>query len=231
MQEREVRLLFEKGYVAGANVVFNSAPGTYNIVLFLSEKNAPSAVLSAKRGGVRTFKTADAALSWCHEMGFDSVKVQFNYSVSELDPPQSASSTDILLIEDNEDDIVLTMRAFESHSISNNIVIKRDGEEALNYLFEICTDAKMLPGLILLDIHLPKVSGLEVLRKIRQHPHTRLIPVVILTTSDEARDVYEGYKCGTNSYLRKPVNFEAFVNIINQVGQYWLCYNVPPPAN
>jgi two-component system response regulator len=133
-------------------------------------------------------------------------------------------STDILLVEDNPDDEMLTLRALERNHIANEIVVARDGAEALDYLF----GAGVLPQVVLLDLKLPKVDGLEVLKRIRADERTCLLPVVILTSSDEDQDIAESYHLGANSYVRKPVNFGQFVETIGQLGLYWLVLNQPP---
>ena len=138
----------------------------------------------------------------------------------------------ILLVEDNADDEFLTIRALKKKNILNEVVVARDGAEALDYLFGSGknADAELprLPELILLDLNLPKVSGLEVLRKIRENDRTRLLPVVILTTSIEERDKIESYSLGANSYIQKPVDFEQFSDAILRVGVYWLVLNQNP---
>lgn len=136
----------------------------------------------------------------------------------------------ILLVEDNADDIELTKRAFNKNHIVNEIVVVRDGAEALEFLFHNKRDGRDLPQFILLDLKLPKVSGLEVLERIRQEPATALIPVVILTSSKQEEDRSAGYRLGVNSYVRKPVDFNEFVDAVRQVGLYWLVLNEPPPA-
>lgn len=139
----------------------------------------------------------------------------------------------ILLVEDNESDEALTLRALKKNHIGNRVVVVRDGAEALDFLF--CKrayadrDPQDVPQLILLDLKLPKVDGLEVLRRIRADERTRLLPVVILTSSNQDRDRVEGYRNGANSYIRKPVDFEQFADAIRQLGLYWLVLNEPPP--
>jgi two-component system, response regulator len=133
----------------------------------------------------------------------------------------------ILLVEDNPDDVELTLRAFKKSNIANEIVVARDGEEAVEKLF----GAKAItPTLVLLDLKLPKIDGLEVLRRIRTDEKTRLYPVVILTSSKEESDLIQGYKNGANSYIRKPVDFEQFVEAVQSMGLYWLVLNEPPPT-
>jgi two-component system, response regulator len=139
----------------------------------------------------------------------------------------------ILLVEDNSDDVALTLRAFQKNNISNKIVVAGDGVEALDYLYAkgkyAQRDEKDLPVLVLLDLKLPKIDGLEVLQRIRQNEFTKLLPVVILTSSTEEKNVIEGYKLGANSYIRKPVNFNDFQQVIKVLGLYWLVWNEPPP--
>ena len=140
----------------------------------------------------------------------------------------------ILLVEDNPDDEELTLRALRKNNISNELVVVRDGVEALDYLFgtgaHAGREAADLPQVVLLDLKLPKVGGLEVLRQIRADKRTSLQPVVILTTSDEDHDVVAGYQLGVNSYIRKPVDFEEFIEAVRQLGLYWLVLNIPPPS-
>jgi two-component system, response regulator len=131
----------------------------------------------------------------------------------------------ILLIEDNPDDERLTIRALRRSNIANPILVARNGEEALTMLFS----ANPLPSVVLLDLKLPKIDGLEVLRRIRAHPPTRLLPVVVLTSSSEERDIVESYSLGANSYVRKPVGFEQFTEAVRQLGLYWAVINQPIP--
>ena len=139
----------------------------------------------------------------------------------------------ILLVEDNPDDVELTIRAFRKNNIGNKVIVARDGVEALDYLFgtgaHAAKNLKELPVVILLDLKLPKIDGLEVLKRIRQDEVTRLLPVVILTSSVEEKDKLNGYKLGANSYIRKPVQFDQFVEAIKHLGLYWLVWNEPPP--
>ncbi|MGH8503651.1 MAG: response regulator [Gammaproteobacteria bacterium] len=140
----------------------------------------------------------------------------------------------ILLVEDNPDDEVLTLRAFEGNGLANKIVVTRDGAEALDYLFAIGRfadrDPAVVPTLILLDLKLPKVDGLAVLKRLRDDPRTCALPVVILTSSREEQDLVESYRLGANSYVRKPVDFDHFVEAARQLGLYWLVLNEPPPG-
>jgi two-component system response regulator len=139
----------------------------------------------------------------------------------------------ILLVEDNPDDEALTLRAFKKNNMKNKVVVVRDGEEALDFLFRRGAHAARnlaeIPEIILLDLKLPKIDGLEVLRQIRADPRTRLLPVVILTSSKEEQDMLEGYSQGANSYVRKPVDFNQFLEAVKQLGLYWLVLNEPPP--
>ena len=139
----------------------------------------------------------------------------------------------ILLVEDNPDDEALTLRALMKNNIMNKVVVAHDGVEALDYLFGTGAyagrDVSDLPQIVLLDLKLPKVDGHEVLRRIRANDRTRLQPVVILTTSNEDRDVISSYQLGANSYIRKPVDFDQFMEAVRQLGLYWLVLNVPPP--
>ena len=137
----------------------------------------------------------------------------------------------ILLVEDNADDEALTLRAFAKNKITNPVTVVRDGAEALDYLFRAGPYAGISgerPQVVLLDLKLPKIDGLEVLRRIRADPRTAVLPVVILTSSKQESDVVEGYRSGCNSYVRKPVNFDQFVEAARQLGLYWLLLNEPP---
>jgi CheY-like chemotaxis protein len=140
----------------------------------------------------------------------------------------------ILLVEDNPDDEALTLRALKKNDIQNQVVVARDGAQALEYLFGTGErkerDPEVSPQLVLLDLKLPRVDGLEVLRRIRADERTRLLPVVILTSSKEQRDLVEGYGYGANSYIRKPVDFGQFVEAVRQLGLYWLVLNETPLA-
>ena len=139
----------------------------------------------------------------------------------------------ILLVEDNPDDEVLTLHALKKHNIGNKIYVARDGAEALDFLF--CQnqyanrDPNEMPQLVLLDIKLPKMDGLEVLRRLREDERTSLLPIVILTSSKEQQDLVQAYKNRANSYMRKPVDFTQFAEAVQQLGLYWLVLNQPPP--
>ena len=138
----------------------------------------------------------------------------------------------ILLVEDNPDDVELTLRAFRKNNIANKVIVATDGVEALEYLF--CRgpyadrDPQDCPRLVLLDLKLPKMDGLQVLGHVRADERTKLLPVVILTSSKEEQDMISGYKCGANSYVRKPVDFNKFVEAVHQIGLYWLLINESP---
>lgn len=141
-------------------------------------------------------------------------------------------SRTFLLVEDSPDDAELTMRAFEKSRLVNEVILARDGQEALDYLFgtgaHAGRDLSLMPELVLLDLKLPKLSGLEVLRRLRQDPRTRRQPVVVLTSSNEEQDIITSYDLGANSFVRKPVDFEQFLEAARQLGLYWLVLNSPP---
>jgi CheY-like chemotaxis protein len=140
---------------------------------------------------------------------------------------------EILLVEDNPDDIELTLHALRQEKVANHIEVVRDGEEALDFLF--CRGPyaqrsfERAPRVVLLDLKLPKVDGMEVLREVKKDPRTKAIPVVILTTSRDESDVVNGYQLGANGYVQKPVDFDSFRNLVKQLGLYWLVVNEPPP--
>lgn len=143
-------------------------------------------------------------------------------------------SKTILLVEDNFDDVTLTLRALKKNNIVNEVHVARDGAEALDFLFRTGTqegrDLASVIALVLLDLKLPKIDGLEVLRRLRSDDRTKLLPVVILTSSKEEQDLIQGYALGANSYIRKPVDFDKFTEAIRQLGLYWLVLNEPPPV-
>lgn len=143
------------------------------------------------------------------------------------------TSRTILLIEDNPSDEALTLRALRKHGVANEVMVARDGAEALDVLFltgdHAGRDPEDTPALVLLDLNLPKIGGLDVLKRIRADERTKLLRVVILTSSDEERDLLAGYESGANSYVRKPVEFGEFADAVQQLGLYWLILNAPPP--
>jgi CheY-like chemotaxis protein len=139
---------------------------------------------------------------------------------------------EILLVEDNPNDVELTLRAFKKHNLSNKVHVVNDGEAALDFIF--CTgayrnrDFQKPPKIILLDLKLPKIGGKEVLQRIKSDERTKIIPVVVMTSSQEEKDVFESYRLGVNSFVIKPVNFEKFVNTVAELGLYWMVINNPP---
>jgi CheY-like chemotaxis protein len=139
----------------------------------------------------------------------------------------------ILLVEDNPDDEALTLRALKKHKVANDVVVARDGVEALEYLFgegaHAGRDTSLQPQVVLLDLNMPRLSGLEVLDRIRSDARTRLVPVVVLTSSKQEEDMVSSYAKGANSYVRKPVDFAEFAHAVQQLGIYWLLVNQPPP--
>ncbi len=138
----------------------------------------------------------------------------------------------ILLVEDNPDDVRLTQRAFKKNNIANEMVVANDGIAAVDYLLNACAshaDSPALPAVILLDLKLPKMDGLEVLKRIRANEQLKRLPVVILTSSKEEQDILKSYDLGANSYIRKPVDFDQFSDAVRQLGLYWLVLNEPPP--
>jgi two-component system response regulator len=141
----------------------------------------------------------------------------------------------LLLVEDNPSDEKLTVRAFQKSGVRNEIVVVRDGAEALDYLFATGTykgrDASILPAVVLLDLKLPKIDGLEVLRRVRENERTKCVPVVILTASKEHEDIASGYSLGANAYVRKPVDFAEFAEAAKTLGLFWLLLNEPPPES
>lgn len=144
------------------------------------------------------------------------------------------NSKHILLVEDNPSDVKLTKRALEQNRITNKLIVAEDGQEALDYLFAIGRyagrDARDLPSVVLMDLKLPRIDGLEVLKEIRANEHTKRIPVVILTSSDQEQDLIASYDLGANSYIRKPVDFHQFTEAVRNLGLYWLLLNEPPPV-
>jgi CheY-like chemotaxis protein len=144
--------------------------------------------------------------------------------------PLSAADKTILLVEDNRDDADLTMRALRKHGLTSQIVHARDGVDALEQLFGTDKQPPLRPHLMLLDLKMPRIDGLEVLRRLRADERTRLVPVVIMTSSNEESDLVEAYRLGANSYIRKPVDFVQFTDAVRTLGVYWLVLNVMPPG-
>lgn len=138
----------------------------------------------------------------------------------------------ILLVEDNPDDEALALRAFKKLNISNEVIVARDGVEALDYLLgaDPATERPLLPAVILLDLKLPRIDGLQVLQRIRENDRTRILPVVILTSSREEQDMVQGYNLGANSYVRKPVDYNQFVQAVSELGIFWLLLNELPDS-
>ena len=150
--------------------------------------------------------------------------------MSETAAPVPREAATVLIVEDNPDDLELSLRALRRHNLANDIAVAHDGAEALEWLFAAAGAARReLPAVILLDLRLPKVDGLEVLRRIRADPRTRLVPVVVLTSSKEEEDRLRGYELGANSYVQKPVSFHGFSDAVRQLGMYWMLLNQPPP--
>lgn len=232
MNERDIRLLFETSHWSKARVIYENAEAGWKVQLIPNDQTNPTHTLSSKRGGYRIFKTSDSAISRCKDLGFTDIRLEFE-SIHCNYAAMKAPGKTILLVEDNDDDVELTLRAFEKSELNNQVIVTKDGKEALDYLFGqdkyASRNIKNQPNLILLDINLPKLSGLEVLKKIRENEATRFVPVVMLTTSDETQDVMTGYQLGSNSYIKKPVNFQVFSTVINDLGQYWLQTNTPAP--
>ena len=233
MNERDARLLFEAGHWSGARVIRDPQIDGWRVLLVAKNDSNPNQTLSSKRGSSRVFKISDTAIQWCKEIGFQDITIQFNTLDNKIQQQKKSTSV-VLLIEDNPDDIELTKRAFNEANMGITLDIAEDGVDGLDYLFgrgkHLNKTSDTLPKLILLDINLPKLNGLEVLKQIRSNESTRFIPVVLLTTSDEFCDVSEGYQLGSNSYIKKPVSFKIFSEVIRNLGQYWLNINIPPPC-
>lgn len=231
MNERDVKLLFQADHWQSATVRHSSIDGGW-LVNFQEANGNVSHTLTLKRGNPRVFKSSDTALYWCRDIGFKKITVELHKSHGATTADKAKSR--ILLIEDNANDIELTFRAIQRLDANFDIIVCRDGQEALDFLFATGKyadrDKNELPQLILLDINLPKVNGHEVLKAIRQNKDSQCIPVVMLTTSDEENDVERGYRLGINSYVCKPVDYEDFCSTISEISRYWLTTNVPPPC-
>jgi len=222
MNERDVRLLFDAGHWSGAAVTYVPGEKAWQVFLNAVDKSE-QVILTLKTGNPRHFKTSDTAINWCHEMGFTKVSVHLsprNLPVSNKQP------LTIVLIEDNLADIELTVRAFQNLDANIDVMVMQDGAEALDFLhakgkYEQRTK-KELPKIIILDLKLPKLSGHEVLKQIRENEETHNTPVVILTTSLEENDISLSYELGSNSYIHKPIAYEEFSKAIEEIGTYWL---------
>ena len=146
----------------------------------------------------------------------------------------NSNEVEILLVDDSQEDVDLTLHALRSENLANHVFVARDGEEALDFLF--CTgphagrSCDHPPKLVLLDLKMPKIDGMQVLKQIKGDPRTKTIPVVLMTSSREERDMVGGYELGVNSYIQKPINFGEFQEVIRQLGYYWLAVNQPPPS-
>jgi len=233
MNERDVRLLFQANHWSGAIVKYAAQEDGWLVELQEAE-NGNLQVLTLKRGKPRIFKTSDTALMWCRDIGFHKITVQL-HKLHEPDEVKESKAPIILLVEDNNSDIELTFRAIQRLEAHFDMIVCRDGQEALDFLFAkgkyASRDSNELPQLILLDINLPKINGIEVLKEIRHQNDTRFIPVVMLTTSDEDSDIQNCYENGVNSYVCKPVDYSIFCNTLKSIGEYWLTTNQPPVIN
>lgn len=240
MNEKEVRLLFDAGHWESAQVAKVSDDSGWQVYLRPKNNKLLVQTLASKRGGPRVFKTSDTAILWCKDVGFSQIYItMIDTIVDASDDSENgvfAKVMDtVLLVEDNNDDIELTLHAFNKHGMKDQVVVTTDGEEALDYLFArgqfASRDKKEIPRLILLDINLPKISGLDVLKEIRENELTQFIPVVLLTTSEEHNDVLQGYKLGSNSYIKKPESFNVFEDVVSNLTSYWLNINTPVPTH
>lgn len=230
MNERDARLLFSANHWSGAAVKY--APKENGWLIELQEAQTRGLqILTLKRGKPRIFKTSDTALMWCRDIGFEKITVQL-HKLQTGEADLDAVTPIVLLVEDNDDDIELTFRAIQRLDVNFDIIVCRDGQEALDFLFArgkySARDKNELPQLILLDINLPKLNGIGVLEKIRDSDITGQIPVVVLTTSDDKTDIEQCYAGGTNSYVRKPVDYGQFCDTLKALGEYWLKTNTPP---
>lgn len=230
MEERDIRLLFQADHWGGALVVPRTESDGWQVVLEPKCPGEKQEVLSCKRGGTRTFKTSDSALTWCQQMGFGFVKVQLEPLTSGVNQSRRHiyMGNSILLVEDNPDEARLTVEALEKNQVAEKIVVKHDGKEALDYLQQQLEESSQLPSLIILDLGLPFMSGLELLENIRSNEDTRHIPVVVLTTSEQGSDIQRSYELGINSYVFKPTDFKKFNQVVEQLSAYWSDLNIFP---
>lgn len=230
MNERDVRLLFEAGHWSAAIVAYVQEENAWQVYLNAVDKTE-QVVLTLKTGSARLFKTSDTAIHWCHEIGFKKITVHLSQN-NLISEPSPQNSLRIVLIEDNLADIELTVRAFQNLNANIDVLVYQDGTEALDFLLargKLKTRTKKeLPRLILLDLSLPKLSGHEILKQIRENEETLNIPVVILSTSIEEADINLSYELGSNSYIQKPVAYEEFCTAIEEIGTYWLNTNTCP---
>lgn len=230
MNERDVRLLFDAGHWSSAFVAFDSRSNGWQVYLNAIDKNEQE-ILTLKTGTPRSFKTSDTAINWCHDLGINKISVH-------LSPVDTAASLDtnetlqIVLIEDNIADIELTLRAFQKLDTKVEVLVLQDGREALDFLLakgkHKARKVNELPRIILLDLKLPKLNGHEVLKEIRSNEVTSHIPVIVLSTSTEEIDINLSYKFGSNSYVHKPIAYEEFCGVIEEIGNYWLNLNTCP---
>ena len=230
MNERDVRLLFNANHWSGAVVKY--APKEEGWLVELQEAETRELqVLTLKRGKPRIFKTSDTALMWCRDIGFQKITVQLHKLHNTEMLPNKPAPT-ILLVEDNSNDIELTFRAIQRLDVNFDIIVSKDGQEALDFLFAHGKykdrNTRELPQLILLDINLPKLDGISVLKRIRESEITHNIPVVMLTTSDEEKDIQQCYEGGANSYVCKPMDYTVFCDTLKTLGEYWLGINKVP---
>lgn len=226
MNERDVRLLFDAGHWSSAYVAYAPIENGWQVYLNAIDKEE-QVVLTLKKGAPRCFKTSDTAIHWCNEIGFKKISVHLSHVNTTA--ANNSKSLRILLIEDNIADIELTLRAFQKLNANIDVVVLQDGDEALNFLFAKekykNREISELPRIILLDLKLPKLNGHEVLKEIRLHEATALIPVIILSTSTEDKDVNLSYELGSNSYIHKPIAYDEFCTIVEEIGNYWLNTN------
>ena len=230
MNERDVRLLFDAGHWSSVFVAYDPDEKGWQLYLNAVDKSE-QVILTLKTGTPRSFKTSDTAIHWCHEVGFKKISVHLS-PVSTLAPANSHKTLRIALIEDNIADIELTLRAFQKLNANINVLVLQDGNEALDFLFAsgkyAARDVSELPRIILLDLKLPKLNGHEVLKEIRAHKATSHIPVIILSTSTEEKDINLSYELGSNSFIHKPIAYEEFCNVVEEIGDYWLNTNTCP---
>lgn len=230
MEEREIRLLFQADHWGGALIVPRPESGGWQVVLQAKCPDEKLEVLSCKRGGTRIFKTSDSALTWCQQMGFGFVKVQLESAGNDCKQSRRyiPMGSTILLVEDNPDEAELTQQALKKNKIAEKVIVKRDGKEAFDYISNQLEQSLPLPSLVILDLGLPFLSGLELLEKIRANEDTRNLPVVVLTTSEESRDIQRSYELGINSYVFKPTDYRKFNQVVEQLGAYWSELNIFP---